>query len=181
MASKVKGLDRLLRQLEALPNSVRATLDDELARGAADLAQAIENAAPISADGSHGRLRGALKRSVGWVRGLAKAVRTNGAFRLASKDLNASGRALNAAGLLFSVFAGNDEAFYARFVEHGTSAAPAGRSKDAKGKARNNKQAHHATRAQPFFFPTIRAMKKPLRSRVVRASNKAAKEVARLR
>ena len=56
-----------------------------------------------------------------------------------------------------SVVAGDGEAFYARFVEFGTPNAP----------------------ARPFFFPTYRAFKKPIKSKVRRASRKAAKQVAK--
>lgn len=184
MASKVKGLDRLLRQLEALPNSVRAALYDSLAEGAKDMAEAIARAAP-ERDGD-------LKASIGWAQGEPPPTKATGAFRFTVKDLGAKGRALNDAGLLFSVYAGNDKAYYARWVEFGTSAkaAVAARYRVTRSvsilpgrrvRARKAARAHAATPAQPFFYPTIRAFKKPLRARVVRAANRAAKEVAALR
>lgn len=177
MVSKVKGLDRLLRQLEALPNSVRSALYDGLADGASKMAQAIANAAP-ERDGD-------LKASVGWAQGEPPPTTATGAFRFTVKDLGPSGRALNDAGLLFSVFAGNDKAYYARWVEFGT-AARAARAFKPKGfgwrqRSRKAARAHAATPAQPFFYPTVRAQKKALRSRVVRAANRAAKDVAALR
>ena len=173
MASKVKGLDRLLRQLAALPNSVRAEMADALADEAQFLAAVIERAAP--------KRYGALKASVGWCAGPPPPVHTNGAFRITTKDYSKAGLALNDAGLMFSVYAGDDRAYYARFVEFGTSPAPAGRSRDVTGKSRNNARPHAGTRAQPFFFPSVRAWKKPSRARVVRRANKAAKAIASLR
>jgi HK97 gp10 family phage protein len=173
MASKVKGLDRLLRQLQALPNSVRAELSDALLAEAREMAAAVARATP--------RRYGDLQASVGWSAGAPPRVRTNGAFRLSPEDFGARGDALAKAGLLFTVYAGDDKAYYARFVEFGTSPAPKGRSRDITGKSRNNLRAHAGTKAQPFFYPTIRARKKAAKSRVVRRLNKAVKAVAALR
>ncbi|MDB5458150.1 MAG: family phage protein [Caulobacter sp.] len=184
MASKVKGLDRLLRQLEALPNSVRSALYDSLAEGAKDMAGAIARAAP-ERDGD-------LKASVGWSEGEPPPTKATGAFRFTVKKLGPQGRALNDAGLLFSVYAGDDKAYYARWVEFGTSAKAAigaryriSRSISSlpgrRVRARKAARAHAATPAQPFFYPTIRANKKVLRARVIRAANRAAKAVAALR
>lgn len=173
MAKRPRGYERLMRQLKALPNSVRAEMADALAEESAKLAATIRRAAPV-------RL-GDLRDSVGWCAGPPPEVKTNGAFRISSSDFTRSGQALSAAGLLFSIFAGDDRAYYARFVEFGTSPAPAGRSKDITGKRRNNLRPHAGTRAQPFFYPTVRAWKKPSRSRVVRRANKAAKAIANLR
>lgn len=177
MASKVKGLDRLLRQLEALPNSVRDAMYTELAAGAKEMAESIARAAPHQS--------GDLQESVGWSEGPPPPTKATGAFRFTVKDLGPSGRALNDAGLLFSVYAGNDKAYYARWVEFGTSARPARAAKVSGGtwrtRSRKAARAHAATPAQPFFFPTIRAKKKLLRGRVVRAANRAAKAVAALR
>lgn len=173
MAKGPKGLDRLLRQLTALPNSVRAEMADALADEAKFLAAVIQRAAPEQ--------YGDLKASIGWCAGPPPEVKTNGAFRISSKDYSAAGKALNAAGLMFSVFAGDDRAYYARWVEFGTSDAPAGRSRDITGKSRNNARPHAATPAQPYFYPSIRAWKRPSKARVVRRANKAAKAIARLR
>jgi HK97 gp10 family phage protein len=173
MAREPKGLGRLLRQLAALPNSVRVELADGLAEEAAEAAEAIRRAAPVR-DGD-------LRASIGWCAGPPPKVHTNGAFRVSAQDFNAKAHALNDAGLLFTVFAGDDKAFYVRFVEHGTSPAPAGRFKDITNKSRNNLRPHAGTPAQPFFWPTVRARKKGARARVVRRANRAAKAVAALR
>lgn len=58
--------------------------------------------------------------------------------------------------LAVTVEAGGAEAFYARWVEFGTPTAA----------------------AQQFFFPAYRALRKRIKSRITRASTKAAKKVA---
>jgi HK97 gp10 family phage protein len=181
MAVKVRGLDRLLRQLEALPNSARVALADALAEGAREMSEKIKAAAPED-DGD-------LKASVGWTEGPPPEVKSSGVFRFTVKDLGPKGRALNDAGLLFSVYAGDEKAYYARWVEFGTSARDARAStKPGKGvvaswrkRGRKAARAHAATPAQPFFYPTIRAFKKPLKSMVVRRLNRAIKDLASLR
>lgn len=181
MASKVKGLDRLTRQLAALPNSVRVAIADELEMSAEDLADAIRRAAPADS--------GDLRTSIGSCEGEPPKTSATGAFGASSKGLSRWGSALNRAGLLFSVFAGNNKVFYPRWVEFGTSGSVrtqrmGARSTDYKQHKTHGRKArrtHPGTRAQPFFFPTIRAWRKVLRTRMVKAARKAAKEIAALR
>jgi HK97 gp10 family phage protein len=60
------------------------------------------------------------------------------------------------ADLRVVVFAGNDRAFYARWQEFGTVNMP----------------------ANPFFFPAYRSLRRRTRSRITRATRKAAQKVA---
>jgi HK97 gp10 family phage protein len=171
MVSKVGGLDRLKRQLASLPNSVRAAVDDALAQNAKEMADGIERAAPV--------MDGDLRRSVGWCQGEPPPTSATGAFRIRRKDMSARQGVLADAGLLYSVYAGDDAAFYARFVEFGT--APGTKGQRASGKRpRKVMRTHPGTRAQPFFFPVIRARKKLAKGRVARAARKAMKEIAGL-
>lgn len=57
-------------------------------------------------------------------------------------------------GLRIVIFAGDSEAFYARFAEFGTSDTP----------------------AHPFFWPAYRALKTKIKGRITRAVRKAIKE-----
>ena len=155
----VQGLDRLVRQMKALPKlQIEAVAAANLAN-AEELAAAIERAAP--------KRSGATRRSVKVETGQAAA---------AAGDAQAALKA--AAGLNLRIVAGDDDAFYVRFVEHGTAGAPAGSFRDAKGKARKNKTVHHATPAQPFFWPTVRAHKARIKRKVTKAANQAAKAAA---
>lgn len=166
---RVGGLARLNRQIRALPEIQKRAARETLAENATELAEAIRRAAPEDT--------GALKRSIGWSRaGEAPA----GSIAAQTTDRQ---RALGAEGLAVTVHAGDREAYYARWVEHGRSASA------AEGPRRNlnfkrtlvmtaARRAVAAAAAQPFFWPTIRASTRRLRSRVVRASNKAAKLAA---
>lgn len=72
--------------------------------------------------------------------------------------------------LSVTIMAGNDKAWYARLIEYGAPAAVAGgRFKGAQIPARP---------AIPFFFPAYRALRKRVKSRLQRATSKAAKKVA---
>jgi len=59
------------------------------------------------------------------------------------------------------VIAGDEKAFYARWVEFGTAA----------------REGHPGTAPQPFFFVAYRALRKRLRGRLTRAFTKAKKEI----
>lgn len=74
------------------------------------------------------------------------------------------------ASLTLHVYAGNSEAFYARWIEFGTQARING------GQFAGT--AHPGTSAQPFFFPAYRALRKPAKAAVRRAVNRSAKKIA---
>jgi len=164
-----KGLDRLNRQLAAIPRLQIEAASRAMGGGAEDIVQGIKRVIPVD--------RGDLEASVNWTYGEAPDDAT---FKPA-KTPGERGKAMSAAGLKVSVYEGGKHAIQARWVEFGTADAPAGTYKDAKGKTRTNKQAHVGTPAQPHFYPTIRAKKKPVKSKMVRESNKAAKAVAAVR
>jgi HK97 gp10 family phage protein len=88
---------------------------------------------------------------------------------------NANVRGVGGAGagdpdLTVRVVAGNAEAWYARLVEFGT--AP----HENKGKFAGTD--HPGTKAQPYFFPAVRALRRRVKARITRATKKAVKEVA---
>jgi HK97 gp10 family phage protein len=163
----VKGLDRLKRQLRALyPQQIEASAE-ALDEGATEMADAIRRAAP--------KRHGALQKSVGQ----ALTGQVPAGAKLAAQDATA-GQALKASARLSrTVYAGDDEAYYARWVEFGTAERGPGVYRDKKGKRRNaGAEGHHATPAEPFFFPTVRALKRRVKSRMTRAGSKAAKAAA---
>ena len=89
-----------------------------------------------------------------------------------------------------SVVAGGGKAFYARFVEFGTRGSVDGeeqgftekltltRGAEGQKRRRKSRRTHPGTKAQPFFFPAYRALKKRMKGRASRAASKAIKEVA---
>lgn len=106
-------------------------MSDALETNAEELAEAIRRRVPVE----HGDLRD----SVGWARG-RRGKRATGGDE--ARDLSVT------------VFEGDDAAFYATFVEHGTADRT----------------------AQPHFFPTYRSLKRRLKSRLSRAVGKAIRE-----
>jgi HK97 gp10 family phage protein len=98
---------------------------------------------------------GALQASIAWTYGEppAGSIGGGGTKRKPGGKVR-TGTATS--GDRISVYAGDSRAYYARWVEFGTAAQS----------------------AQPFFFPSFRALKKRMKSRNARAMNKAAKKVA---
>lgn len=147
----VKGLAKLRRQLAALPRLQVEAAARALAQNADELVGAMRRAVP--------KRHGALAASIGW-----RKASQAGPDAPPTERQNIVG----AEGLALMVYAGDDKAFYARWVEFGTAASP----------AKGAKAAHRATPAEPFFFPTVRASKAKMKARVIREARKAAKAAA---
>lgn len=130
---KVRNKDRLYRKLRRSVPGIEGELRTAIAKSADEMVALAMNYAPEK-DGD-------LKRSIGWGWGSATA-----------------GILGRAASLRAIVFAGDDTAFYARWVEFGTK---------------------QGRRAQPFFFPAYRLLRKRIRSRLSRAMTKAIKAAGR--
>lgn len=89
--------------------------------------------------------------------------------------------------LSVKVVAGDADAYYARFVEFGTRGSSEGdeqgfvekltltRGAEEQKRRRKARRTHPGTRAQPFFFPAYRALKKRMKSRASRAASKGIK------
>lgn len=102
---------------------------------------------------------GDLMRSIDWTWGKAP----KGALTLARVTQTGTENTL-------TIYAGNSEAWYSRFVEFGTSAHTAGGIFAGA--------TIPAIPASPFFFVSYRANRRRVKGRITRAINKAAKEVA---
>lgn len=97
---------------------------------------------------------GDLRDSIGWTFGDAP----KGALTIASQSV---------AGTKVTIFAGNAKAYYARWVEFGTKPHETG-----KGRV------HPGNRAEPFFFPAYRALKKTVKAELGKAIRAVVKQVA---
>lgn len=193
MAGAVKGLDKLLKQLKALPKAQVKAAQDSLAQGGKEVSEAIKRAAPVLKGSRKNRRAGALRDSVGWTFGDPPKTKATGALRASSSDSGKFNRAkaeqdeaLKEAGLKVSVYAGGDEAFYARWVEFGRAAHAGEAPRQNRNYRRTEvltkgKRAVPSAPAQPFFYPTVRALKKRVKSRLVRNANRAAKAAAALK
>lgn len=127
----------LNRKLARLPRVAKEEIRKALAKSADEIVAFARSLVPVD-DGD-------LRDSIGWT--WKEPPRRSVLLGLAK-----------AGDLTVTIFAGDDKAFYARWVEFGT--------KDGK------------PGATPFFYPAYRALRKRARSRVSRATTKAARKVA---
>lgn len=92
-------------------------------------------------------------------------------------DLKASTKAVgetDGAAIRWRVVSGDEVAFYARMVEFGTAPGRRGDTAvNASGRKRTVGRTHPGTRAQPYFFPAYRALRKRLKGRLSRAFTRA--------
>lgn len=133
--AKVQGLDKLRKKMRALPDVARKEIRAAMEKGANEIVAMAKGLVPVD--------NGDLRDSIGWTWGSAP----KGSMTLAQAGEG---------DFRLTIYAGNDRAFYARWVEFGTE----------------------QNTAQPFFYPSYRALRKRTKSRISRAYTKAAKKVA---
>ncbi|MFC3163061.1 HK97-gp10 family putative phage morphogenesis protein [Ciceribacter thiooxidans] len=149
----VQGLDRLHRKLtRTIPERVLARVREAMEQAAEEAVDVIRSLAPEDS--------GALKDSIGWTWGDAP----KGSIALLTSKRTAG-------GMRITIYAGGGDAFYARFVEFGTSPHV------NKGKFAGTQNPGMA--AQPFFFPGWRMVRRKAKRRMTGAIRKAIKEGAR--
>jgi HK97 gp10 family phage protein len=156
MATKVQGADALKRKMRVFPQRAREQIARAMEQSAEEIVKLAKSLAPVSPGG------GALRDSIGWNWGDAPA----GSMVLGTVRTEGKG----AGNLAITIYAGDDRAYYSRWVEFGT--AP-----HAQGGLFAGTQ-HPGLPARPFFFPSYRALRKRTRSRVSRAIRNAARSVA---
>ena len=137
-----------------MPELARQEIAKAMEQSAQEVVDLAKSLVPVST--------GALRDSIGWTWGDAPS----GSMVLGA--VRASGK--GAGNMVITIFAGNDEAYWARWVEFGTSPRING------GEYAGSQ--HPGTHAQPFFFPAYRAVRKRVKSRVTRAITKSAKRAA---
>lgn len=148
----VSRLDRLKAKLARIPAGVRAAVKAANDKSADDLVAMMQRLAPVDT--------GALRRSIHKEPG-----GTETSIRVAVGDLGGG-------------IASEDD-YYARWVEFGT--APHSLEKGAsrkRGKKQGSGPQHPGAKPRPFFYPAVRALKKPIKARAGRAAGKAIREVA---
>lgn len=162
----VRGLSKLQRKLRALPERAKDRISKALEESAEEIVRLAQNLVPID--------EMTLYESIGWTYGDPP----QGSISLGSVR---QGRGRDD-GLKITVFAGNDEAFYARWVEFGTKAhnvaSGGGTVRGQQSLASGGGLGHPGASAQPFFYPAYRAVSRRVRSRITRATNRAAREEA---
>lgn len=154
MGAKVMGAKALERKLAELPEAARRAIAPAMEESAREIVNLARTLAPADS--------GALRASIGWSWGDAP----EGSMTLGTVRTEGRG----AGNMRIVVYAGDDRAFYARWVEFGTRPHRAGGM--YKGAL------HPGNAPRPYFFPAYRATRKRVKSRVSRAVNKSAKLVA---
>lgn len=137
MTVKIAGLKRLNQKFKQLPKAAQDAARLAIAKSADEIVAMARRLAPVD--------QGHLRDSIGWTWGEAP------------KGSKVLGSSRGGANLTATIFAGNDKAYYARWVEFGTV----------------------KNRAHPYFFPAYRANAKRAKSRIKRAITKSAKAAAR--
>ncbi|MUZ65332.1 HK97-gp10 family putative phage morphogenesis protein [Agrobacterium vitis] len=148
---KIRNLDRLKRRIRSMPSAtkteIRAALDD----GSSEMVDLAKSFVPEKT--------GALARSID---------KTWGEY----KPENANVRGVSSGGggheLSVVIHAGDAEAYYASWVEFGTAPHTNG----GKFKGTMNPGA----KANPYFFPAYRLLKKRMKSKLSRAMRRAIKK-----
>lgn len=144
---KIVGAEAFKKKLDALPESVFAHIQLEMAKWADIVVEAMRAWVPVSADGSHGNPAGTLKDSIGWSWGGAGP---RGSVTLATATSTGRGK-----GLRLVIYAGSEAAFYARWQEFGT--------------------VNH--RASPYFYVNFRMRKTEAKNKIATAVRQAARNV----
>ncbi|WP_411036158.1 HK97 gp10 family phage protein [Shinella sp. BYT-45] len=151
--TKILNLARLDCKLKRLPAVAKAEIKAGMEAAADEIVATMQNLVPIGDTM-------ALHDSIAWTWG--KAPRGSLAIATVKSSM--------ASDLTLTIYAGNAEVYYARWVEFGTKDhANAGMFAGSK---------HPGTRAQPFFYVSWRTNKKPARARVRKAVRTAARKVA---
>lgn len=151
---KTSGRSALLRKLALLPQAAREEIGKAISQSAEEIAAAQRRLAP--------KKTGALERSIVVTRGGAvpkyASVGRAGTTQKGDPDLTVI------------VSAGNSQVRYAHLVEWGS--AP----HENKGLFEGSQ--HPGTKPVGFFFPVYRAYRKRVKSRMTRATKKAARAIA---
>lgn len=139
------GLNRLNRKLRELPKAANDAIKPVMEQVANSVVATAKSLAPVRT--------GKLRDSIGWTWGEAPV----GTMVIGKVKDRKSGN------LAITIFAGGNRAFWARWVEFGTSSGGFG---------------GNGSPAQPFFYPAWRAHRRSAKGKITRAINKSAKKVA---
>ena len=166
---------RLRARLAKIPDIVREAAEAAMEEGAQEIVDAMKMAVPIES--------GELRDSIGWTWGEVPA----GSFMI-DEIRSGKNKGDQYATLRIKIYAGNKDAFYARFIEFGTaphsleinaSVARASSGSAINQRRQKSSKQHPGTPAQPFFFLTwkrerakfMRRIRDRIRKRIKEAFN----------
>ena len=148
---KIQNIERLKKKLASIPAVAKVYIRKEIERVASEIVAMMKNLVPVD--------DGALRDSIGWTWGKAP----KGSITIAAVSAFGS-------DMTVTIYAGNADAYYARWVEFGTASHTNG------GLFAGTK--HPGTAAQPFFYVSWRANRRRALRGVRKATRDAAKKVA---
>jgi HK97 gp10 family phage protein len=146
----LKGLPQLKAKLIRLKTETAKDIAPAMAAAGDKVVEMMKRLAPVD--------EGKLRDSIAWTFGDAP----KGAIKVAT---------VKEGILRLTIYAGNEDVFWARFVEFGT--APHVQGGEFAGTE------HPGNPAQPFFFPSYRALKKEIKSMVRKAIREAVRKAVR--
>lgn len=156
--AKVEGREKLKRKLLRLPEEARKAIRAAMEKSADELVAMMKRLVPVD--------EGDLRDSIGWTWGAAP----KGSFAVES---------VGSGDLKLTIYAGSEKAFYVRFIEFGVAAQSAGtRVTNRSGRERRSLRTTSGQAAQPFFFPSYRALRRRIKSRIARAVRESIRKVA---
>jgi HK97 gp10 family phage protein len=152
----MRNRDRLLKRLAAIQGAPRKAMRAALEKSAAEISAMQKRLVPVRS--------GDLRNSIGY---------TFGNYR--PDNANVRGVTAGQGGdpdLTVTLHAGDAKAFYAAWVEFGTSGPYeiSGRFEGAT---------HPGSKSEPFFFPAFRSLRRRAGNRLVRAGKKAIRDAAK--
>lgn len=165
---RIVGLNSLKKKFDRLPDALRQQIMTAMEKSADEICAMMRTLVP------KGETK-ALYDSIDW---------TWGSAPMGSMTLASVANGSKEGNLTITIYAGDDDAFYARWVEFGTgkhSVARGGGTKAGQASfASGGGIGHPGSKAQPFFYVSYRANRKRAKSRISRATTAAAKKVAAL-
>jgi HK97 gp10 family phage protein len=147
----IQGLAQLRRKMRAIPQKAKDAARVAVVHGAEEIQGVQQNLVPYKEGELHDSIHVTLPGQT-------------------TPPYSQPGGARTAGPEEAIVTAGNSKVRYAHLVEFGTEQHPNG------GMFAGTE--HPGTKAQPFFWPGYRAVRKRVRSRITRSINKAIKDVA---
>jgi HK97 gp10 family phage protein len=162
--AKIEGLERLKKRFDRLPGAVFDEVGNAIVQSADEIVQMQKRLAPTSTSGHHGNPPGALRDSI--VASLNGNPPKYATFRPSGRDGRNRPRET---GIVATITAGDTKVRYARLVEFGT--APHAQPKNPRVGYH-----HPGAKAEPFFYPAYRALKKRAKGRISRAFGKGIKK-----
>lgn len=172
--ARTEGLDRLKAKFRALPTAIRKEVRVSMERVAQNVVDLAVHLAPVLKAPHKGRVAGALKNSIDWGWGPPPASSIFGGGK--------NFQNYKEGDLKLSIYAGNELAWYARFVEFGVHKQTKGERVDnASGRRRKSKRnVFEGIPALPFFYPAWRAYRNSMKSAATTAAKKGAAAIANI-